>query len=90
VREGRCGYGTRLPFLVVSPWAKQNYADHEVTDQTSIIHFIEDNWGGIGNFSFDALSGSVEARFDFDGATRVLPLLLNPVTRQVVNSGSDN
>jgi phospholipase C len=52
--EGRCGYGTRLPFLLVSPWAKQNYVDHGVTNQTSIIDFIEDNWGlgRIGDFSF--------------------------------------
>ena len=40
--QARCGYGTRLPFLIVSPWANQNYVDHHVTDQTSIIRFIED------------------------------------------------
>jgi phospholipase C len=43
--EARCGHGTRLPLLVVSPWAKQNFVDHSVTDQTSIMRFIEDNWG---------------------------------------------
>ena len=42
--EDRCGYGTRLPLLVISPWAKQNYIDHTLTDQTSILRFIEDNW----------------------------------------------
>src|SRR5580658_8025396 len=42
--QGRCGYGPRLPMLVISPWAKENFVDHTVTDQSSIIHFIEDNW----------------------------------------------
>ncbi len=42
--QGRCGYGPRLPFLVISPWAKVNYVDHAVTDQSSVPHFIEDNW----------------------------------------------
>jgi phospholipase C len=57
--QARCGYGTRLPFLVISPWAKQNYVDDGVTDQTSIIRFTEDNWqtGRIGDYSFDALAG---------------------------------
>jgi phospholipase C len=40
----RCGYGPRLPLLVISPYAKVNYVDHHVTDQTSILRFIEDNW----------------------------------------------
>jgi phospholipase C len=25
---GRCGYGTRIPFIVISPYAKTNYIDH--------------------------------------------------------------
>ena len=32
--QGRCGYGPRLPLLVISPWAKKNFVDHTVTDQT--------------------------------------------------------
>src|SRR5580658_10045998 len=52
--NGRCGYGVRTPLLVISPWAKQNFVDHTVTDQTSVLLFIEDNWslGRIGNGSF--------------------------------------
>ena len=42
--QGRCGYGPRLPMLVISPWSKSNFVDHTVTDQTSIIRFVEDNW----------------------------------------------
>lgn len=40
----RCGYGERLPLLVISPYAKRNYVDHAVTDTTSVLRFIEDNW----------------------------------------------
>jgi phospholipase C len=66
--QGRCGYGPRLPFMVISPYAKQNYVDHTLTDQTSIIHFIEDNWLGgerIGQGSFDAISGAINNMLDF-------------------------
>src|SRR5262249_40400482 len=42
---GRCGYGPRLPLQVISPYAKDNFVDHSVTDQSSILRFIEDNWG---------------------------------------------
>src|SRR5262249_31141096 len=51
---GRCGYGPRLPLLVISPYAQRNFVDHGVTDQSSILKFIEDNWqlGRIGDDSF--------------------------------------
>jgi phospholipase C len=42
--QGRCGLGPRLPMLVISPWAKSNYVDHNLSDQSSIINFIEYNW----------------------------------------------
>ena len=29
---------------VVSPWVKVNYVDHSLTDQSSMLRFIEDNW----------------------------------------------
>src|SRR5262249_17631507 len=66
--QGRCGYGPRLPMLVGSPWAKRNFVDHTVTDQTSIIRFVEDNWLGglrIGQGSFDAIANSIAEMFDF-------------------------
>jgi phospholipase C len=86
--EGRCGYGPRIPMLVISPFAKTNFVDHTLTDQSSIIHFIEDNWslGRIGNGSFDAISGSIENMFDF--TQKVNPghrnqTLLDPSTGEV-------
>ena len=86
--QARCGYGTRLPFLIVSPWAKQNYVDHGVTDQTSIIRFIEDNWqtGRIGDYSFDALAGDISGMFDFDKEHRAPLLILDPNTGELLDS----
>jgi len=65
--QGRCGYGPRLPLLVVSPWAKGNYVDHSTTDQSSITRFIEDNWLGGQRIdgSFDAIAGTLNGMFDF-------------------------
>jgi phospholipase C len=71
---GRCGYGMRQPFLVVSRWAKKNFVDHTVTDQTSVLRFIEDNWLGgqrIGQGSFDAIASSIVQMFRFDGGWEV-------------------
>ncbi len=82
---GRCGYGPRLPFLVVSPWARQNFVDHSVTDQTSVIRFIEDNWLGgqrIGGGSFDGIATSITQMFNFKKIRSNGHLFLNPSTGQ--------
>jgi phospholipase C len=42
--NGRCGFGPRLPLLVISPYAKTNFVDHTLSDQASIPNFIEYNW----------------------------------------------
>jgi phospholipase C len=80
--QGRFAYGPRLPILVISPFAKQNFVDHGLTDQTSVLRFIEDNWnlGRIGNFSFDALAGSLVNMFDFDRQQPAHRLILDPNT----------
>ncbi len=90
-QNGRCGYGPRLPLLVISPYAKKNYVDHAVTDQSSILRFIEDNWnlGRIGNGSADAIAGSLNGLFDFDDRARGGKLILDPATGQVVASDSN-
>ena len=52
---------------MISPYAKQNYVDHTVTDQTSILRFIEDNWLDSQRItgSFDTLAGRLNSMFDF-------------------------
>ena len=83
----RCGYGPRLPLLLISPYAKQNYVNHALTDTTSILRFIEDNWnlGRIGDQSFDALAGSIQDSFDFAGGHRAPAVLLDPTTGEVIH-----
>jgi phospholipase C len=58
-----------VPLLVVSPFAKTNFVDHTLTDQTSVLRFIEDNWLAGKRIqpgsSFDAIAGSIENMFDF-------------------------
>ena len=78
--KNRCGYGPRLPFLVISPYAKINYVDHSIIDQSSILRFIEDNWnlGRIGDQSFDAKAGSILGMFDFTSKERAQTLFLDP------------
>ena len=69
--EGRCGYGPRQPLLVISPFAKSNFVDHTLTDQSSIIRFVEDNWlkgERIGHGSFDVLANSITQMLDFSSA----------------------
>lgn len=85
--QGRCGYGPRTPLLVISPYSKQNYVDHVITDQSSILQFIEYNWSlpAIGNGSNDAKAGSLLGLFDFvAGAKKAPKLVLDPTTGEVV------
>jgi len=80
---GRCGYGPRQPFLIVSPWARQNFVDHTVTDQSSVIRFVEDNWLGgqrIGQGSFDAVANSLGNMFNFTKIRSNGVLFLDPGT----------
>ena len=90
--QGRCGYGPRLPLLVISPWAKKNYVDSTVTDQSSITRFIEDIFLGgqrLGGGSSDASAGSLMNMFNFTTVGGVLPnpnvVLLNPTTGAVTS-----
>jgi phospholipase C len=83
-QNGRCGYGPRLPLLVISPWAKRNFVANNLTDQSSIIRFVEDNWGlpRIPG-SFDAIAGSLNAMFNFkQGGGHARTLFLDPLTGQ--------
>ena len=95
----RCGYGMRVPFLVISPWAKNNFVDHTLTDQSSSLTFIEQNWrldaidpsplpvnqGG----SFDRIAGSILNMFDFDDTPNVGALILDSLTGLVISNHHD-
>jgi phospholipase C len=92
--QGRCGFGPRLPMIVISPFARHNYVDHNLSDQASIINFVEYNWGlpGISGSADQVLKNrdlsegvpfDLAGMFDFrsDGNPR---LILDPATGQPV------
>ena len=89
--QGRCGYGPRQPLMVISPWSKSNFIDHTLTDQTSVIRFVEDNWLNsqrIGEGSFDAVANSIANMFDFDGKQPAKGrYILNETTGEVMSHG---
>ncbi len=84
--QGRCGYGPRLPFLVISPFSRPNFVDHTLTAQVSAIRFIEDNWLGGQRIqgSFDAISNSIDSMLDFEHPQMSGRLILDPSTGEPV------
>ena len=51
------GDGTRVPLIVVSPFARRGFVDHTYYDHVSLIKFIEKNWhlGPLSGRSLDNL-----------------------------------
>jgi phospholipase C len=41
----RWGPGSRIPAIIISPFAKKNYVDHTNYETVSILAFIEKRWG---------------------------------------------
>jgi len=86
----RCGYGPRLPLVVISPYTRDNYVSNNLTDQSSVVKFIEDNWlrgQRLGSGSYDAMAGSLDAPggvLDFHTYPNYYPLILNPTTGEPV------
>ncbi|WP_409192239.1 phospholipase C [Bradyrhizobium sp. RDM4] len=94
--NGRCGPGTRVPFIVVSPYARANFVSHSYISQASVVRFIEDNWlhgKRLGGGSFDATTGSIMDLFDFDQDHRhdfrTDALFLDPTAGTVMVSPPD-
>jgi phospholipase C len=81
--NGRCGPGSRIPFILISPYAKVNFVDSTPITQASMIRFIEDNWLNgqrLGGGSADATAGSIMAMFDFNAAPHTTPVFIDPTT----------
>jgi phospholipase C len=81
--NGRCGPGMRIPFLVISPYARENFVSHALITQASVTRFIEDNWlhgARLGGGSFDATAGRITDMFDFSKRRPDAPLFLDQRT----------
>jgi phospholipase C len=59
------GYGFRVPMIVVSPYAKRGFIDHEVMDHNSILKFMALNWGLPFLTSREASAGNFAGSFSF-------------------------
>jgi phospholipase C len=82
--QGRCGLGPRLVLNMVSPWSKENYVDHSLTDQSSLLRFVEDNW------DLNYIDGP--ATHDPNNGLRTPNFTLNPGTQSfdVITGSFDN
>jgi phospholipase C len=58
-------YGFRVPTVVVSPWARENYVSRVVQDHTSITAFIERKWNLPAMTFRDANAQPMTDYFDF-------------------------
>jgi phospholipase C len=64
------GYGFRTPALLVSPYARRGFVDHGRFDFTSILKFIEGNWGLEPLASRDRRARTFLGAFDFNAPPR--------------------
>ncbi len=61
----RWGPGARVPTLIISPFARRGFVDHNRYDTTSILALIEHRWGLEPLSSRDATVNDLTAAFDF-------------------------
>ncbi|HXI20075.1 MAG TPA: alkaline phosphatase family protein, partial [Gemmatimonadales bacterium] len=64
-RVDRWGPGSRVPALVISPFARKGHVDHRRYDTTSILALIEKRWGLEPLISRDAHADPLTGAFDF-------------------------
>lgn len=63
--------GFRVPLLAISPYVKEGYVNHDLSEQASIPKFIEDVFGlerlhNLDAHARDEQAGSILASFDFN------------------------
>ena len=61
----RWGPGTRVPAIIVSPYAKRRHVDHTFYDTTSILKLIETRWNLRPLGTRDAAANDLTNAFDF-------------------------
>ena len=59
------GPGTRVPGLIISPFAKRGFVDHTVYETSSILAFIEKRYGLQPLGTRDAQAANLTGAFDF-------------------------
>lgn len=74
-------YGFRVPTLIISPFAKKGYVDSTLYDATSILKFIEHNFGLPTLAARDANANNMLNAFDFTKPPRK-PIYLEEISRE--------
>ncbi|HEX6463736.1 MAG TPA: alkaline phosphatase family protein, partial [Vicinamibacterales bacterium] len=64
------GFGPRVPFLIISPWAKAGHIEHQVLEFSSVLKFVEKRFGLTPLTSRDQLANDLSSAFDFDHTPR--------------------
>ncbi|HTZ38034.1 MAG TPA: alkaline phosphatase family protein [Stellaceae bacterium] len=64
------GCGTRVPALLVGPWARRGYIDHNVADTTSVLALIAARFGLKPLQDRDAKAYNLVGAFDFSQKSR--------------------
>jgi phospholipase C len=62
------GPGSRVPAIIISPFAKKGYVDHTQYETVSILKFIETRWGLAPLSTRDAAANDLTNAFDFGTA----------------------
>jgi acid phosphatase len=63
----RWGPGTRVPTVIISPFAKKGFIDHTTYDTTAILKLIEKRFGLPALTDRDKKSKDLTNAFNFDG-----------------------
>jgi phospholipase C len=66
----RVGLGIRVPMMVISPYAKTGYIDHAQGEFSSVLRFIENNWGLTQLTRRDRIASDLSQNFDFAQSPR--------------------
>jgi acid phosphatase len=69
----RWGPGSRVPAIIISPYAKKNFVDHTQYDTTSILKLIETRWSLQPLGTRDAAVNDLTNAFDFSQSPSTLP-----------------
>ncbi|MCL4538759.1 MAG: phospholipase [Bacteroidetes bacterium] len=103
-RVDEFGYGIRVPGLVISPYAKKGYIDHQILSHDAYLKFIEDDFCGGQRIDpktdgrpdsrpdvreNEPLLGNLVKDFDFSQTPRQ-PMILPPYPKNVDDLGGSH
>jgi phospholipase C len=83
----RFGLGIRVPLLTISPYARPGHIDHEVGEFSSILKFIQRNWGLPSLTARDRMASDLSYNFDF--SRRPLPPAVRPLRTDLAKPKPD-